>query len=594
MPSEANGVFSSEAIRRWGVYFAKAATLFVLLLLLARFAPAMPPVGVAVLWAVLSVASAIGLAYHGVIKKAHRQFMLKSGGFGSRVNGGRTFSLVVAFVVSAALFAGLVFESPKWGLAEWLVIALAIPLYLVVYEAMTRFLSKELEALFLNSKAVLFSCAIVGALLCLAYLVICYLEPATAYTNATQAFMAAKQPFESSPSALLSEVGKFVALVDGLAAYGMSKAAEASIWAYLVWRIVISASAFFGVASLLGTCALEPREMKLVFLPLEAAGDPDADVQPVKHFVVVACALPLALAIAFLAADAKVSELVETEEYTAVEAVVREHAGLVAYVLDGKYYDQLKVRDLIAKARGASADLAAEREAALTPLINEAFDQRVENVDSYLDWYYSLPADYERLVQYFAGTVESGMREQLEQRINENVDESALAEKLEYYLRQSEALKAELQDELQQYEVDAVPEWLIVSTEALNDDFLDKPLAPTESFLEASERMGISVGVGAIAGIIAKRAAEKVLAKPFFKKILAEVLEKLAMRGLLAEGGTLIAPGVGTAIGIGLGFATDYLLLKADEVMNREGYREDIVAAIEESRQEMLALVRAS
>ena len=310
------------------LYLAKAAALFALLLLFAWAGPLMPPFFAALFWAALSAASAIGLTYHAVIRKARNQFMLKSGGKAARINNGRIISLIVSFVVSAVLVAGLVFESPKWGIAEWVVVAAAIPLYGAVYLRMKRLVAGELEPLFQKSKAVLWSSAIVGALLCLAYLAICIVEPTTAYPNATEAFLGAKQPFANSPSALLSETGKLVALVDGVTAYGLSKASEVSFGLYLFWRIVISASAFFGVASLLGTCALKLKELKLVFLPLDAVKDPDEDVPVAKRFVAIACALPLVLVAGFLIADFKVAQVAETEEYTAAESLVRDNVGL--------------------------------------------------------------------------------------------------------------------------------------------------------------------------------------------------------------------------------------------------------------------------
>ena len=623
------------------MYLVKALVLLALLLLFANCGPSMPPFCIAIFWAVLSVASAIGLTYHTVIRKAHRQYLLESGGKLSAINGGRFFSLVTSFLVSAVLIAGLVFELPKWGIAEWSIVVIAVPLYAAVFSAVNKLAARELKPVFQTSKAVMWSCVIVGALLCLAYLLICAIEPAAHYASATDAFLGADQPFLRSPSALLSETGKLVALVDGLCAYGMSKAAEISIGGFLIWKVVLSASAFFGVSNLLGTCALELDELKLVFQPLDAvratqAAQDDWGIQQprelqaaqelqmalevpapqkalaiqesqalqtlrrstreplVKRFVVFACVLPVVLAAGFLVADWEVSQEAQTEEYTVFEAIVRDHAGLAAYVLDGKYYEQQEAQELIEQAHKASLKLAQEREEVLVPLINEAFDQRIQNVDSYLDWYYSLPADYERLIQYFTGTVEASMCEQLEARINENIDESALDEKLEYYLNQSEELKANLLKELEQYEIEYVPQWLVVPAESSGGISLDEQLAPTQSFLNASQRMGLSVGAGVVAGIVAKKAAERILAKPFFNKIVAGLLEKLAARGLLAEGGTAIAPGFGTVIGLGVGFLSDFLFLKADEAMNRESYKEDITSALEESREEMLALARVS
>ena len=583
----------SETARRWGAYGAKELVLFGLLFALARFAPAMPPAAIAVCWAALSIVAAIGLAYHFIIRKVHKQYVLQGDGLLSRLNSGRMVRLTIAFMVSAALIAGLMLEAPKWDTPEWVVVAAAIPLYALVHWAFNRFLTREFAEPFQTSKTVQYASATVGALLCLAYGALCLAEPVAAYTSATQAFLGAPQPFAESPSALLADVGRFVALVDGLAAYGVAQVSSASFAGYLACKVVLSASAFFGVASLIGVCALRGRDLKLVFLPLDAAVGERVDAAPIKRCVALACVLPVALAAAFIAADSWVAQVSETQEYTAAETFVRDQAGLAAYVLDGTYYEQQRVKELIAQARESSAELAAEREKALTPLVNAAFDARIQNVDAYLDWYYSLPADYERLIQYFSGTVESGMQERLSELINEGVDETGLNEQMGLYLQKAQELDKELRGKLAEYACEDVPEWLIVASEPLSDDFLDAPLAPTQKFLDAGQRMGLSTGTGVVTGVIAKRVVDKILGKPFFTKIVAGLVEKLGMRGLLAEGGTIIAPGVGTVIGVGAGVVTDYVFLKADEAMNRESYKEEIVRAIEEARTEMLALVRA-
>ena len=72
MPEETSGLFNRESAKRWAEYAVKAVVLFILLLALSRFAPAMPPAGVAVCWAALSIVAAIGLTYHVVIRKVLR------------------------------------------------------------------------------------------------------------------------------------------------------------------------------------------------------------------------------------------------------------------------------------------------------------------------------------------------------------------------------------------------------------------------------------------------------------------------------------------------------------------------------------------
>lgn len=584
--------------RRWSEYLVKVIALIALFVLIALLAPTMPPLCLAILWAALSIAAAIGVAYHYVINKARNRAGLEDGGMIARFNSGRVFTLTVAFVVSALCVGGLILELPKWEFPEWIMLVAAVPLYFVIFRLMGKALKREYKPLLRLSRTVVASSAVLCAVLLLAFAAIWPAMPMTHYESMTDAFLHAKQPFANSPSALLADLGFLTALVDGLTEFAMSRVVDGSLAGYVVWRIVLCASTAAGVSTLIGTCSLELRELKFVFQPLEAADNPSANYKPLKRYIAIACALPVILVVCTAMVNAKATEVAETEGYTMVRAAIRERVGITVCVIDGKQYDYDKVQGLYEKVAKQSDELAAEREAALTPLINEAYDKRLENVDAYLDWYYSLPANYERLLQIFAGTIEDGMKEQFAAKINDGVDETALAETMSYYWDRSLKLKADIAEELAGYElteygVENIPEWLVVPVRKLESSFLGDPLASTQKFLDAGERMGLSGDAGVTAEAIAGAATEKILAKPFFKKIVTGLTQKLGAQGLLSESGTSIVQGVGAAIGLGVGFAGDFLFLKVDEALNREVYKAEIVSAIEESRAEMLDMVSA-
>lgn len=65
------------------------------------------------------------------------------------------------------------------------------------------------------------------------------------------------RPFGSSPSALMSEIGQYSALADCITAFALAKAGEASLPAYIVWKLVLSGPALISVAGLMDLCFLE-------------------------------------------------------------------------------------------------------------------------------------------------------------------------------------------------------------------------------------------------------------------------------------------------------------------------------------------------
>jgi hypothetical protein len=360
--------------------------------------------------------------------------------------------------------------------------------------------------------------------------------------------------------------------------------------------LIIAASALFGVAGLLGFCSLKGSELKRVFLPLENLGEKDVHRSIVRRYVVLAAALPLCLTALFAAADFKAAEVSQMGEFTMAEKVVRDQVGIAAYLIDGKYYDQLAVEELVGEMKGRSEELFGKLESEVVPLVNASFDARLANVDSYLDWYYSLPADYERLGNLITGSVESYASEQFKAKIEEGIDDSQISGKLEELSGQAEALKTEFETRLADCELSDAPVWLLAAQEMSPTDLFSGPLGPTEKLLEAPERFGMSAAAGMAGGILSKKLVEKVLKKEFFGKIVGRMSSALATRaagGAAGAAAESVVPAIGTiaglAAGTAIGVGADYGMLKLDEAQNRETYKQEIIDTIEEQRAEVLA-----
>lgn len=607
-PSRPNRVAS---IKRGGAYLAKSCVIIAVLYLFSRYAGSAPSLCIALVWAVLSVASALGITYHHVVRKTLRQQAYVKEGRLSALNNGRTICLIVSFVASAWCMAGLMVEAAKWEAAEWGLAIAAIPLYLGVSLVVQRLARGEYKPAFRTSKAAILSCLVVTGLLCCACLVISLVQPAETFESASEAFLSVGQPFENSPSKLASEAGTISALVDGLTVYGMSRAAEATPGISVILRIVLVVSALGGLVSLLSLCSLELPELKRVFLPLETDAPSPVVASPgpgrtvARRNVVMTIVLPAILVAAFLVADAAVVKAAETEEYTAAQRFVRDQVDLAVYVLDGTYYEYKAVQEVLQEAQAESTALTEEAEAVLVPLVNASYDARLANVDAYLDWYYSLPADYERLVNMITGSVEDYVQEQFVEQIEAGVDDSELEGQLQMYWDKAEELEENLMARLADCEIAGVPEWLPVTKDEVEADFFLDSLEPSQQFVSAGERFLASAGTGALAGagtgVAAKKLVSKAVEKPFFKAVVSEITKKLsskaagaavggAVGSLAGPAGTVLGAVVGGAASIGV----DYGLLKLDEALNRETYREEVVQTIEDARAEMLAVVQAA
>lgn len=651
----------------WWHYAIKAAAVVALLFLFSRVAAWAPGWCVAVVWAVCSVLLAAGITYHAVVKKTINQAALHAGGMLGRINGGRTFRLIAAFIVSAVGVAGLFVASVGWDAWQWGLAVAAVPLFLLVNMLVDKVVGKEAALLFRASLDVRASVCITGVLLFAASFALFAVQPTPEVTSATEAFLSAENPFASSPSTIMSEAGLAVSYADALSTYGFSRLGELNAFGRYCAQTLLLVSSIFGLAGLLGTCALDLRELKRVFLPLEKIGTGQEKMarvsrgagapQPplLKAPIVAAVATPLVLVGAFIASDGVLAQMKAADELTPAENLVREAFGTTAYVLDNKYYDQQQVQALMEETTVTSAALSEDARNDLIPRVNAVFDARVANVDSYLDWYYSLGADYERLGNLITGTIESFVADQLTSSLEAGVDDSEFVSTLQSYVDQAAAINAEYEEGLANSELIGIPEWLLTSTEAITADFLSGPIEPTQRLLDAGERFGISATVGGAGGIaagvatskavggaaekaaaksaekaavgaagdaaekaagkqatktaekaaaksIGSKIVEKAAGKAFFKAIVSRIGSMLGSRGVGAAvggaAGTLVGPGVGTAVGIAAGAAigvgVDYGLLMLDEAQNRESYKAEIIESIEEERAEVLAQIEAA
>lgn len=582
-----NDAHASVISKRWRAYLVKAALLVALLYIVSRLAPAMPVWFIAATWALLSLVPATGLAYHAVIDKTFNQKKFREGV--ARFTATRVVFFVAFYAVSAFCCAGLLIGSPEWGLPMWVAIVLAVPLYIGVNILVRKVVNRLSAPLFIESCTAFVSAIATGILLFVVFVLLTCLQPPPSYSCAASAFLAAPKPFSSSPSALMSEMGDLAALVSGLSSYALAKAAETSYTGYVIWQAVIEFGAFSSIASMLAVCSIKPGELKRVFQQLGNPDDDERERPVLRSYVAASVILPLVLVVGFVCADSEVQAITGAQQYTKVKDYIKQQVSLVVYEFDGKYYNPDVVNDLLERAKEDSSRISAEAEETLVPLINASFDKRVENVDSYLDWYYGLFSDWEHLASMITGDVEEFAKQKLEERIESGIDDSELNDKIEGYLKQAEDLQDTVRSELSKYEVtEPFPEWIKEDAKPL-DAVLTTSLEPTQQFLSANERIGISLAAGAVAAVVVKKLVAKIATKTVFKTIVSRVTGVAATSAAGSAGGP-----VGVLGAAAVSMAADIAMKKLDELRNRDAYRDELVSAINEQREEMLSAVRSS
>ena len=272
-------------------------------------------------------------------------------------------------------------------------------------------------------------------------------------------------------------------------------------------------------------------------------------------------------------------------------------------------YPQGTIVGLDGLDQGLRAVLTAQREG-IEAAAREGFGTMRANVPAYLDWYYSLPAEYARTGHLLIGDAGSYLEEQLRGHLEIGEPLAPLRAAVEDLAGNPERL-AEWRQARQALLGGCGTAFLppdhgaLVTTASAPGDILLR--GPSVQALDLRTRVGGASVAGGAGGLVGM-AVGKLVAKEAFG-LAGEALGKLAlgkaagwMGGAAAGagGGALagsVVPVLGTTVGAAVGgvlggvvawIGTDYALLALDEAISREGFEAEILLAIDEAEAEFL------
>ena len=238
-----------------------------------------------------------------------------------------------------------------------------------------------------------------------------------------------------------------------------------------------------------------------------------------------------------------------------------------------------------------------------------------EAVEEYLDWYYSLTAEWGRVVKLLTGGVER-LENHLAEKVRETFEQqkwyagmNAAFDRLMAADEEARKVYEEtVRDILERNRVDpqrlqhaAVDVALIASLEDIFQPSFHQDFIPAaHRFLGATSGGGAAVA-GGVGSIIAEKVKTKILAKLVLKvaakaplKALASKLGSAGATAAIGAAAGSAVPGLGTAVGaaggavvgLGTGIAIDGALLELEEALSRDDFRREIVTAICEARRD--------
>lgn len=596
-----SGSAKLEASARFYARYALGAlVLITVLFCFAKFANTLSMLAFSLVLALLTAIATPTFAYVLFATKLHNRSLLSETGFFAKATRGKAARILVSFVLSLVAMVGLLFSVVRWGQAEWAIALVGSAACPFVFMLANKISGHEFKLAFEKTGTLVLGGVLLTLAIGVASAVVFANTPAPQFNSVLESFLANDNPFGESSSVLLADAGLLTTYTDTVLRCLLSHVADASWSGYVGAQVLLMVFSIGGFVNLLCACMM-PDCVYELFLPLADVDEPEESLRQRKSQVgpmVLTIVLAVVPLVAGLGAEAKAAEIESIEGVSQGKQFVQDQIGVAVYMIDGKTYDQEAVEMVLTDMAGESSELTNRVQNTLVPLINASFDKRIQNIDNYLDWYYSLSADYERVIRTFTGSLEEGLKDQLAASLTEGIDDSELNDEMQTCTELAAKLQEELETRLAACEVTTVPDWLQKPAE-FDPKRLTEIKQPSEKLMEDNQRIIASVGGGAVGGYITKKVFDRVVgqeAKGAIVKMVTTLARSLGLKtASSAIGGAVgsFAPVVGNAAGVvagaAIGTGIDYALLKADETQNRQAYHDEIAESIEQQRAETLA-----
>lgn len=258
----------------------------------------------------------------------------------------------------------------------------------------------------------------------------------------------------------------------------------------------------------------------------------------------------------------------------------------------------------VARLADNDASWRAENEAfvrAIETELNAAFGRAHAGVDPFLDWYYSLGAEFGRVSALVAGRSAQALESKLQSMLTAGGDGQPLGSIVQLHARRIERVHSVLSAEraaiLDEQRVTLSDnERPVVANEI--DIIPDLTIDPVV-LITLESRMWASAGAGSMASIAGSQVARRLAARGVFQRAALTVANAAAGRRALVAAGAAggaaagsVVPGLGTLIGGAVGgagalLATNWMLLKVEEQLSRDALSAEIHAAIDVSEAEL-------
>lgn len=493
---------------------------------------------------------------------------------------------------------------------EWIIFFAAIPAFAIIYALFFQLAAREYKPYIAAHKSLTWSRWAAAFVVAVSFMVFVNHDDINRqYASLQEAVTMESQKLEGTTnSILIMETNRLLGFVEGMKRYALGSLHSFNTLSYMGVIFLGSLLFFYNIMLGISSFMLPAAEYRRVFAPIQDADQPPpvspwawAITSAFATFFVFFIYVPSTVYVdAWLRSNPEVIAEIQESQQIVIQTVEKigddYYKPGTAEQIEQAYLDSLsKMESSLGKLRETSSS---------------GFKQMAENVDNYLDWYYSLPGEYERIVALATGALESWMTEKLQDYLMKGNVFGPVQQSIDDVLKNNQQLRLAHIEKVEQIlaENRIQPEENtrieVVRHASLNA--LKEP--PAHSVIVNLEnRMLISGGIGtagAITGAIAGKITAKVAGKGILKLGAQALIKVTAGKAVSALGGAAagaaagmavgsLIPGIGTAIGaaiggiiggITIGLTVEKLLLMLEEAFSREEFKQQILLAIEEER----------
>ncbi len=547
--------------------------------------------GVAVM--LFAIPAMLTLWYQATVHKLIALYQFQSGSFLHWLGSRRFVALLVRGLVALFLSAAFLLQSEFFTRLEWLLLALAPILFLfVLWVAEARSTAQFSGVVFRKRWSFSFAVILTALALALAWFFARSLEAQLGAQPALDRVHELQSRWSQAPSATVRwalDAGAW-----GQVAIESAEYLAASPWWRRALLLVTAPLSVFGFMALsIGGFALPSMEIRRIFAVRPTMDSSSLKVGAVQAALWAAVGTVVAISLFRLIGEFD-HWLRSSDSPFALKALPS------CERIDGKVYALNTSAALTALLGEVNKTLSEHQATACAELVSIE-EEAAKGVDGYLDWYFSLGADWLRFAALLSGDVDVLLEAKFAQLVMARTD---LTKHLPSVQNAYESQWAEL------VAIRARSLEILGNSSLVLDERSCKVVKDSSMNLlslnmeESRSRLATGAGAGLITGALAAKVTAKAMAKTSMKaasKVLAKVAtKKVLTKGASAAAGAAVGAAagsvvpffgtaVGAAVGAGLGLATsvtvDMTLLMLEEKVTRDDMRKDLLQAVQESLQ---------